>query len=122
MPAGEKVGYIGLAISADWLRLRNHRVIGEVTVRYDRDISPAQRVVLNQAQIEKFWQSEQSSKEALLTSFRDAGARWVAADYVPPWANTSGWCRIGGHGGETTFIRPLTGEECIEPSTSTASQ
>ena len=122
MDSGEKVGYIGLAMSADWLRLRNHRVVGEVTVQYDRDMWPAQRIVLNTAQIHKFWLSEQSSQEALFASFRDAGARWVAADYVPSWANTSGWCQIGGHGVDTTFIRSLTDQECVDPSDPSASQ
>jgi hypothetical protein len=112
MSPGEKVGYIGLAISADWLRLKKHRVVGEVTVLYDRDLWPARPIVLNQIEILKFWQADPEAQDAVLAEFRNAGARWVAADYVPPWANTGGWCRVGGDGVNTTFIRPLVGQTC----------
>jgi hypothetical protein len=63
MRPGKRVGYIGLAISADWLRLNRHRVVGEITVRYDRDIWPARRVILNQSEIHNFWRAETACQE-----------------------------------------------------------
>jgi hypothetical protein len=117
MRPGERVGYIGLAISADWLRLKQHRVVGEITVIYDRDVWPARRVTLNQSEIAKFWRADKVSQEAIFEEFRRAGARWVAADYVPPWADTCGWSLVGGKGVDSTYIRPLTDQVLRSPVT-----
>jgi hypothetical protein len=115
MPAAQQTAYIGLAISADWLRLSKHRVVGEITVLYDRDAWPARRVVLNEAELHKFWRLEESCQEEVFEQFRRAGAQWVAADYVPGWADTGGWCEVGGNGVNKTFIRPLVGQTCVNP-------
>ena len=113
MPPGQRLAYIGLAISADWLRLKKHRVVGEVTVLYDRNVIPARIIHLNDVEIHNFWRSGRNTQEAVLENFRLVGARWVAADYVPSWADTTGWCKVGGIGVNTAYIRPLRGQECV---------
>lgn len=103
----EKIAYIGLAISADWVRLNQNRIIAEITVLYDRNDSPARAVYLNDREIVTFWRSEPGVQERVLEEFRKAGATWAVADYVPSWADTSGWVRVGGDGVNTTFLRKL---------------
>jgi hypothetical protein len=92
--AGDKIAYIGLAIRADWVRVLGARVIAETTVKYEKQDDIAMTLRLNPVEIEKFWRLDPSQQNRVLQAFSKAGAKFVVADIVPPWASTAGWRRL----------------------------
>ncbi len=91
---GAKIAYIGNSMSADWARLLDASIVAEVPVGFDRSPGLQLRVLLNIQDLESFWRAAPETQQKVLDLFRQAGAEAVAADFVPEWANTSGWIRL----------------------------
>jgi hypothetical protein len=91
---GDRVAYLGSPISAYWARLARVRIVAEVPLDYERkdDVFRTLRLVCTQLGV--FWRADEDTKKRVLDSFAGVGARYVVSNFVPPWANTTGWHRL----------------------------
>jgi hypothetical protein len=93
---GTKVGYVGLAINAHWVRLLGARIVAEVPFKYDRNSNLSHSLRDDLTQIEQFWRSGPDVRERVVRAFRDS-VDVIVADHVPQWASpeSAGWRRVG---------------------------
>ena len=106
---GDRVAHIGFWMQSAWAGLIQAREIAVVPVHLGHDDTALGRPLemkLGNALV--FWKSDAATQEKVLEIFRGTGARWVIANYVPPWAKTSGWEKLGqDRFGNATFARRL---------------
>jgi hypothetical protein len=101
--SGDRVAYIGDTLDATWLALTGAQVVAMVPARVYHDESELARPISEDFHgTDHFWQSRPEERDDVLRAFRDAGARWVLANEVPPGADLSGWTRAG----RTHHLRP----------------
>ncbi len=89
---GDKVAFIGIGTNADWARLDNVRIVGEIPVVWDRPQKLFNNYLIENAdQIKSFWNADQLTQQRVLAAFRNAGAVMVVSDglynktYPPEW-------------------------------------
>jgi hypothetical protein len=76
---GDQVAVIGYAFDSYWARLARVKIVAE-TLGWQADA---------------LWLGDPAFQEEVLATFASAGANAVVAEYVPPYANLSGWHRVG---------------------------
>ncbi|HWR51592.1 MAG TPA: hypothetical protein VN428_10825 [Bryobacteraceae bacterium] len=109
---GTRLGYIGLAMNAYWVRLAGARTICEVPIEYVRQHGLSRGGRDGTAEIERYWKSPPRVRDRVLQLMRAQGAEYAVADMVPGWADTSGWTQLRtpapkGYGDARTFVRRL---------------
>ena len=111
---GDKVAYIGNALSAAWVVLDDAQIVAFIPTRTTHDDSkPGRPLQYSFRKTDAFWRATPAEQQQALDAFRAAGAQWAIADEVPEWAETSGWKSAGTSGnlraGDyfSTFYRPL---------------
>ncbi|MES1261580.1 MAG: hypothetical protein ABUS49_07590 [Acidobacteriota bacterium] len=90
--AGDRVAYIGNALSAAWVELDGAHIVAFVPTRVTHnDAEWGRPLQYSFEQTDTFWHDGPEAQGRVLSAFRQAGARWVVADEVPKWADTSAW-------------------------------
>jgi hypothetical protein len=79
VPERASIGVIGDSMDAFWARLGRFHIVAEIVSH----------------ETGKFWSQNIQERNRDLELFRSTGAVAVVADDVPPWAETSGWIRVG---------------------------
>jgi hypothetical protein len=77
--SGDKVGVIGYAYDSFWARLAKVRIVAEMDV----------------ADIEDLWRGNSALEYSILQAFAKAGVSAIVAEYVPEYAQLSGWHQVG---------------------------
>jgi hypothetical protein len=89
---GDRVAYIGLSINAAHVGLEQSQVVAMVPEYITHDDGAWGRPVeITFPKPHDFWRRSREDQERVLEAFRRVGAKWVFADTVPKWADTSGW-------------------------------
>jgi hypothetical protein len=92
---GDRVGYVGPAINAEWARLAQVRIVAEVPLMYSR----TQRLLNNlhvddASEIERFFQLNEAEREPVLQAMRAVGAKMVVTDGYFSRKLATHWQRI----------------------------
>ena len=96
---GDRVAYIGNALSAAWVGLDGAQIVAFVPTRTTHNDSELGRPLQYSFEnTDSFWRASPENRQRVFSAFRRAGARWVVADEVPGWADTTGW-QIAGTSG-----------------------
>jgi hypothetical protein len=99
---GDRVAYIGSSLGAAHVGLERAQIVAVVPQRITHDDRVAGRpLVMTFPQPDAFWRSGPDIQQKALAAFRSVGAKWVFADNVPQWADTTGWRAAG-----ATSVRP----------------
>jgi hypothetical protein len=86
---GDKIAFVGDAISAYWAKLDGVKIIAEIPSHYWKgQYRPVSRM---------YWESPEGERAAILGEFENLGARAVLA-WRPATGVPSGWREIGGTG------------------------
>ncbi|MCA2969643.1 MAG: DUF2029 domain-containing protein [Acidobacteriaceae bacterium] len=115
-PPGTAVALIGLTLQPEWARQGRLRIVGDVPFRYSytHEPGPNRELLLDTANVERFWQVPAPVRQKIYDGFAQAGARFVIAHEVPEKADTTGWTRLNTKVNlisgccQTFWIRPLT--------------
>jgi hypothetical protein len=105
---GDRIGYIGESINADWARLDGAKIVAEVPVRYDREEDLLFRWVLTtRGEVKAFWHAPPRVKAQVFDIFRKEGVKFVMVDKIPEGADgVAGWQRVLPEG---TLHQPSSG-------------
>lgn len=76
---GDQVGIIGYGFDAFWARLARVKIVAEMP----------------DSAADLFWRGSDETQTQVLQAFAQSGARAVVAEYVPAYANTTGWQQVG---------------------------
>jgi len=80
---GDKVGYIGAGINAEWARLDGVRVVAEVPLMYSRDERLFDNYPIDDiGQIQAFWKAAPDIRNRVFEAFRRAGAKMIVTDGI----------------------------------------
>ena len=89
---GDRVAYIGFALGAAHVGLERAQIVAAIPEQITHDDKVWGRpLVFSFPKPHDFWRRSREDQERVLQAFRSVGAKWVFADTVPKWANTSGW-------------------------------
>jgi hypothetical protein len=89
---GDRVAYIGLSINAAHVGLERAQVVAMIPEYITHDNGAWGRPVLIRfPKPHDFWARSREDQDRVFEAFRSVGAKWVFADTVPEWADTSGW-------------------------------
>jgi hypothetical protein len=91
---GDRVGCIGFSFGAYWALLDGVRIIADIPVQYPRRGGFDNQAPDDYIAIDSFWHASPAGRQRVLDLMRQAGARAVVADVVPPGAPTEGWHRL----------------------------
>ncbi len=112
--AGDRVAYIGDTLDGTWLALDGAQIVAMVPARVYHDESTAERPIREDfAGPDRYWRSSPAQRDEVMRAFREAGAKWVFADDVPPGADVSGWSvagsahRLRGEDSDKQFFRRI---------------
>ena len=96
LKSGDRIAYIGDALGAIWAELDEVQIIAVISPRKYHDDSEWGRPQRDSFEdIDRFWSGNRQTQEEVLGAFRRAGAKWIVADCVPNWADTSEWKMAG---------------------------
>jgi hypothetical protein len=76
---GDKVALIGYGFDAFWARLARVKIVAEMP----------------DSQATNFWLGDDTLRQEVLQAFADTGAKAIIAEYVPGYAQLSGWHQVG---------------------------
>ena len=95
--AGDRVAFIGNGFGAGsfWARLAKVQIVAEIT--FGSDVSPRDDV-------DRFWQSDEQTKQAVFSALRRTGAKAVVTNNLPT-VGGPGWQRIGTTDHHVYFFR-----------------
>jgi hypothetical protein len=89
---GDRVAYIGFTLGAANVGLERAHIVAVVPDRITHDDKMMGRpLVFSFPRPHDFWARSREDQERVFQAFRSVGAKWVIADTVPKWADTSGW-------------------------------
>lgn len=89
---GDRVAYIGFALGAAHVGLEQAQIVAAIPERITHDDKLWGRpLVFEFPKPHDFWRRSREDQERVFQAFRSVGAKWVFADTVPKWADTSGW-------------------------------
>jgi hypothetical protein len=89
---GDRVAYIGFALGAAHVGLERAQIVAAIPEQITHDDRVWGRpLVFSFPKPHDFWRRSREDQERVFQAFRSVGAKWVFADTVPKWANTSGW-------------------------------
>ncbi len=93
---GDKVAFIGEGMNhADWARLDNLKIVGEVPITFDRPQKLFNNYLIeNPSQIRAFWKADPAAQQRVLQAFRDVGAVMVVTDGVFQSTLPHGWHKL----------------------------
>ena len=94
---GDRVAYMGFSLGAAHVGLERAQIVATVPERITHDDKIWGRpLVFTFPKPDEFWCSSPQMQQQVFNAFRSVGAKWVFADNVPSWADTSGWQVAGG--------------------------
>jgi len=94
---GDRVATIGASLTAAHVGLEKAQIVAMVPERIlHDDTRPGRPLEFTFARTDDFWRSSPQDKLHVFEAFRSVGTKWVFADCVPNWADTSGWQLAGG--------------------------
>ncbi|MBV8834359.1 MAG: hypothetical protein JO108_34610 [Acidobacteriaceae bacterium] len=92
LQAGDKVAFIGIGTNADWARLDDVRIVGEIPIVWQRPQKLLDNYLIeNSEQVRAFWKADATVRKHILEEFRGAGAVMVVTDglynknFPPEW-------------------------------------
>ena len=89
---GDRVAYIGFTLGAAHVGLERAHIVAVVPDRITHDDKMMGRpLVFSFPRPHDFWGRSREDQERVFQAFRSVGAKWVIADTVPKWADTTGW-------------------------------
>jgi 4-amino-4-deoxy-L-arabinose transferase-like glycosyltransferase len=92
LQSGDRVAYIGFSLGAAHVGLERAQIVATVPERISHDdLTWGRPLVFTFPKPDEFWRSSSQDQRRVLETFRRVGAKWVFADCVPTWADTSGW-------------------------------
>lgn len=78
---GDKIGYVGPAMNAEWARLARVRIVAEVPLLYSRNRRFLNNLHIDDpSQIEQFFQLDDAGREPVLQAMRATGAQMAVTD------------------------------------------
>ncbi len=93
--AREKVAFVGMGTNADWARLDNVRIVGEIPIVWQRHQKLLDNyLVENSDQIKAFWDADAGKRKQVLDAFRNAGAVMVVTDGLYNSRFPSDWQQV----------------------------
>jgi hypothetical protein len=103
LQSGDRVAYIGFSLGAAHVGLERAQIVAAVPASpIQNDTVWGRPLVFTFPKPDEFWRSSSQDQRRVLETFRRVGAKWVFADCVPTWADTSGWQVAG----ESYLLRP----------------
>jgi 4-amino-4-deoxy-L-arabinose transferase-like glycosyltransferase len=89
---GDLVAYIGFSLGSAHVGLEQAHIVATVPERTSHDDTlPGRPYMFTFQKPDEFWRSSPAVQQQVLDAFRSVGAKWVFADCVPNWADTTGW-------------------------------
>jgi hypothetical protein len=88
---GERIGYVGAGMEADWVRLAGARIVAEVPVVYRRHPGIQQVVDPNIEYPTKFFALDEEAREGVYAAFRHAGAAIAVTPTIPAGGKAGDW-------------------------------
>ncbi len=88
---GDRVAYVGSAISADWLRLAKVQAVAEVPVKWQRGPKLLNTVEANEDEAVRFFQLDDAQREKVYATFRAAGATIAVTNRIPGPGTAGEW-------------------------------
>ena len=79
---GDKIAYLGVTFNADWTRLDNVKIVGEVPVIYVRHWKAFSSNVSHDdlSQLAEFWNADSRTRDKIFEAFKRAGAKMIVTD------------------------------------------
>src|SRR5581483_2086109 len=104
---GDRVAYIGFALGAAHVGVEQAHIVAAVPERITHDDKrPGRPLVFEFPKPHDFWRRSREDQQRVFDAFRSVGAKWVFADTVPKWADTSGWKVAAPMDKNTYFAKP----------------
>jgi len=91
---GERIGYVGAGMEADWVRLAGARIVAEVPVVYQRRPGIQQVVDPNIEYATKFFELDEAGREGVYHALRRAGAAIAVTPKIPSGGAAGDWKRV----------------------------
>lgn len=88
---GDRIAYVGSAISADWVRIVKAQVIAEVPVRWVRGRMMLNTVEAHEEYPTQFFKLDEASREKVYDTFRSAGAIMAVTNRIPAGGTAGDW-------------------------------
>ncbi len=106
---GDRVAYIGFESAAAHVGLERAHIVAVVPQRVTHDDKAKGRpYLITFARSDEFWRSKPAAKQQVYDAFKSVGAKWIFADTVPRWADTTGWQAAGASSQARDNDRPYT--------------
>ena len=100
---GDRVAYIGFSLGAAHVGLEQAQIVAAVPEQVTHDDRLWGRPLMFEfPKPRNFWRRSREDQERVFDAFRKVGAKWVFADTVPKWADTSGW-QVAAHMDKATY-------------------
>jgi len=98
MRPGDRVAIVGASLTAAHVGLERAQIVAIVPEQVTQDdvLGGRRPMDFSFGKTDVFWRSSPQTRARVLGAFRGAGAKWVFADCVPPWADKTGWEVAGG--------------------------
>jgi hypothetical protein len=91
---GSRIAYVGSAISADWVRIANAKVVAEVPVKWERGKQLLNIVEGHVEDPSRFFRLDDATRERVYSVFRGAGAVIAVTNQIPSGGRQGDWKRL----------------------------
>ena len=102
---GDKAALIADPLQAYWAQLAEVKIVAEIPCLYTRTNDIRSSVHDDRVEQHAFWRTDAEVRERVYERFAAAGASFVVADEIPPWASSlDGWRRVEGTNHHVRFL------------------